>query len=239
VAGADTVLPSAIDSRARAPVAPAALMNSNDMSAALLPEANRHGICRFASMSNCARYRASLRTPEAGLFAPINVNDICKLLKPKYGGRILHSQLHWTAGTSHFQCPWRHRQAFFISSRLEQAIWRGKPIALNNMGRMQRDPGHVPSRCGCLYATSASAHVQPPQHRYRRGDQDIGALRLGDASGPAAVPRAGHATREAEYPRADMGKLNEFRSHDLVKTDDVRQRFRLHVVRKDIPVPLR
>ena len=226
VAGVDTVLHAASDLRTRATVAPAALMNSNVMSTALLLEAaKRHGVRRFVFMSSCAVYGEDMRTPEESLCAPITINGICKLLNEKLVAEFC------TANDIKYQIlrifnTYGGNDRFSIFSRLEQAILKGKPFTLNNMGRIQRDFIHVSDVAAVVWTLL--------QHPVKYSHLNIG---TGIATKISTIVELvaqrfphlvlGHGiTKEAEYSRADIGRLNEFWSRDFIQIDAyVKQRF--------------
>lgn len=240
VAGADTVLHAASDLRTRATVAPAALMHSNVMSTALLLEAaKRHGVRRFVFMSSCAVYGEDMRTPEESLCAPITINGISKLLNENLVAEFCK------ANGIEYQIlrifnTYGGNDRFSILSRLEQAVLNSQPFTLNNLGRMQRDFIHVSDVAAIVWTLL--------QHPVKYSHLNIGTgvatkistlVELVAQQFPQLV--LGHGTtNEAEYSRADIGKLNEFWNRDFVRIDAyVKQRFRPDVLGTDQAVPLR
>ena len=239
LAGVDTVLHAASDLRTRAVVAPAALMNSNIMSTALLLEAaKRHGVRRFVFMSSCAVYGEDMRTPKESPCAPITINGICKLLNEKLVAEFC------TAASIKYQIlrifnTYGGNDRFSILSRLEQAILRGKPFTLNNMGRMQRDFIHVSDVAAVVWTLL--------QYLVKYSHLNIGTgvatkistiVELVAQQFPHLVLGPG-TTTEAEYSRADIGKLNRFWSRDFIPIDAyVKQRFRSDVLGTHNTVPL-
>ena len=218
--GIDVVIHAASDLRTPASVAPVQLMHSNVMSTAMLLEAvQRSGVKKFVFLSSCAVYGEDMRTGEASLCCPITINGMSKHLNEKLIAEFCE------ANGIEFQIlrvfnSYGGNDRFSIFSHAKRALLSNKPFTLNNRGRMQRDFIHVADVASIVLKLSGSVLAYSVVNIGTGTATKVSVLvDMLAAKFPEFIVRHG-VTQEAEYSRADTGRLREFWSNDFVRVED-------------------
>ncbi|MGA0571654.1 NAD-dependent epimerase/dehydratase family protein [Variovorax sp. VNK109] len=216
------VIHAASDLRSPASVSPARLMESNVMATArLLEEARRLRVKRFVFLSSCAVYGEDMHTAEDSSLSPISINGVGKLLNEK-----LISEFCSAHGIEYqilrIFNMYGGRDGFSIVSRLEQAVRGNMSFVLNNHGVAQRDFIHVADVVTIVLGLLG----MPVRHAYLNIGTGV-ATRISSlvewarrAHPELKVEYAKTVTQEAEYSRADTGRLTETMKLDFISISD-------------------
>lgn len=216
----DVVVHAASDLRTSASLAPCRLLDSNVMSTAtLLEAARRHRVKRMVYLSSCAVYGEDMRTGEDSLCCPITINGISKYLNEKLVAEFcsvngIDYQILRVFNT------YGGDDNFSIFCRLKNALSNGTAFTLNNDGRMQRDFIHV-ADVASIVLNLSTANIKYTHLNVGTGvaTKILSLVNIVAARFPQLVIQPG-ITQEAEYSRADTGRLQEFWGERFVRIED-------------------
>lgn len=230
VASTDVVVHAASDLRTAAKLAPSRLLDSNVMSTARLLEASREQrVKRLVFLSSCAVYGEDMQTGEERLCCPITINGISKHLNEKLVAEFC------SANGIEYQIlrvfnSYGGNDRFSIFSKLKQALQTNTPFTMNNEGRLQRDFIHVADVASIVLNLSTTPIIHTHVNIGTGVATKISTLvdRVA-VQFPQLIVQQG-LTREAEYSRADTGRLREVWSGEFICVEDyISQQFANYV----------
>ncbi len=207
LSGCDAIIHAASDLHTKVSDTPTLSLDTNIMSTSRLLEAARHHkVDRFVFISSCAVYGESMRTGETTTCQPNSINGVGKRLNEMVIAEFCQQNdiAHQILRVFNM---YGGQDNFSILSHIRRALNNDQPFTLNNNGIAQRDFIHVND----VVAIVAQLMGQPVTHQYLNIGTGV-STRISEIIDivRARFPQlqiTSSKTQEAEYSRADIGRL--------------------------------